>query len=79
MGNPVGVHAGRGAVLVDEPTEHVVASNVAERRENRDHLGDRCRPVERDTRPQPCSTLPGLLSRENCHKVTSSADQEDLT
>ena len=31
----------RGAVLVNEPTEHVVASNVAERKGSRAYRGDR--------------------------------------
>ena len=32
---------GRGAVLVDEPTQYVVASNIAERRGSRGHCTDR--------------------------------------
>ena len=61
-----------GVVLVDEPTEHVVASNVAERRGSRDHLADRCRHSESKAAMRPMLVvMPDVVAKDCFEAVTA--------
>jgi hypothetical protein len=79
-GQPGRRHAGvgRGAVLVDEPTEHVVASNVAERRGSRGHRDDRCRHVEPDAAVRPVLVIVPDVVVKDCFEVVAAKNERPV-
>jgi hypothetical protein len=63
---------GRGAVLVDDPTQHVVASNVAERRGSRGHCADRCGHFESKTTVRPMLVVvPDVVEKDGFEVVAT--------
>ena len=79
-GHPGRSHAGlgRGAVLADEPTEHVVASNVAECRESRDHFADRCRHSESKATVRPVLVIVPDVVTKDCFKVVATENERPV-
>ncbi len=61
-----------GAVLVDEPTEHVVASNVAERKGSRGHRGDRCWRLEPEAAVRPVLVIVLDVVAKDCVEMTTA-------
>jgi len=62
----------RGAVLVDEPTEHVVASNVAERKGSRGHCADRCGHFEPEAAVRPMLVMvPDVVAKDGFKVVAT--------
>jgi hypothetical protein len=67
---------GRGAVLVDEPTEYVVAINVAERQGSRGHRGDRCRHFEPEAAVRPMLVvMPDVVAKDCFEMVTAENER----
>ena len=65
-----------GAVLVDDPTEHVVASNVAERRGSRDHFVDRCRHFEPKAAMRPMLVvMPDVVAKDGFEMMTAENER----
>jgi hypothetical protein len=79
-GQPGRRHAGlgRGAVLVDEPTEHVVASNVAERKGSRGHRGDRCWRLEPEAAVRPMLVIVPDVVAKDCFEMTTAENERPV-
>jgi hypothetical protein len=67
-----------GAVLVDDPTEHVVASNVAERRGSRDHFVDRCRHFEPKAAMRPMLVVMPDVVAKDCFEVVTAVNERPV-
>ena len=79
-GQPGRSHAvlGRGAVLVDEPTEHIVASNVAERWGSRDHFADRCRHSESKATVRPMLIVMPDVVAKDCFEMMTAENERPV-
>jgi hypothetical protein len=79
-GQPGRRHAGlgRSAVLVDEPTEHVVASNVAERKGSRGHRGDRCWRLEPEAAVRPMLVIVPDVVAKDCFEMTTAENERPV-
>ena len=61
---------------MDEPTEHVVASNVAERRGSRDHFADRCRHSESKATVRPMLVvMPDVVAKDGFEVVATENER----
>jgi len=76
-GQPGRSHAGlgRGAVLVDEPTEHIVATNVAERRGSRGHCTDRCWHFEPKATVRPVLVVMPDVVAKDCFEMMTAKNE----
>src|ERR1019366_2897233 len=79
-GQPGRSHSGlgRGAILVDEPTEHVVASNVAERRGSRGHFADRCRHLESKATVRAMLVVMSDVVAKDCFEVVTAENERPV-
>ena len=67
---------GSGAVLVDDPTEHVVASNVAERRGSRGHFAERCGHLESKAAVRPMLVvMPDVVAKDGFEVVATENER----
>ena len=73
MGNPAAVRRWAAAWYSwMDPTEHVVASNVDERRGSRGHRGDRCRHFESKAAVRPVLVVvPGVVAKDCFEMMTA--------
>jgi len=67
-----------GVVLVDEPTEHVVASNVAERRGSRGHCADRCRHLESKTTVRSMLVVMPDVVAKDCFEMMTAKNERPV-
>ena len=67
-----------GVVLVDDPTQHVATSNVAERRGNRGHRGDRCRHVQSKTTVRPTLVIVPDVVAEDCFEMVTAENERPV-
>ncbi len=66
----------RGAVLVNEPAEHVVASNVAERRGSRGHFAERCGHLESKAAVRPMLVaMPDVVAKDGFEVVATENER----
>jgi len=67
-----------GVVLVDEPTEYVVASNVAERRGSRGHCTDRCWHFESKAAMRPMLVVMPDVVAKDCFEVVTAENERPV-
>src|ERR1039458_110592 len=69
---------GRGAVLVDEPTQYVMASNIAERRGSRGHCTDRCRHSKSKATVRPMLVVMPDVVAKDCFEVVTAENERPV-
>jgi hypothetical protein len=63
---------------VDEPTEYVVAINVAERQGSRGHRGDRCRHFEPEAAVRPMLVVMPDVVAKDCFEVVATENERPV-
>ena len=69
---------GRGAVLVDEPTQYVVASNIAESRGSRGHCTDRCWHSESKATVRPMLIVMPDVVAKDCFEMMTAENERPV-
>ena len=65
-------------VLVDEPTQYVVASNVAERRGSRGHFAERCGHLESKAAVRPMLVVMPDVVAKDCFEVVATENERPV-
>src|ERR1039458_1299712 len=67
-----------GLVLVDDATEHVLASNDAERRGSRGHCADRCGHIEPEAAVRPVLVIVPDVVAKDCFEVVAAENERPV-